>query len=216
MELGRKIVHELDLEPGVDTLAKWMAHDLAEQIQKCEEVGDEGRERAFSECRETIHRLWDHLLNDPQRLPAFKDCDQLIRTLASFTEETPRYYANYHQINLKDNEPTESQKWLRIAEGVDYTAQSLIDYAISNAIEHAASKETVEWLNSAREAKALESGLGQAISIVFKDVGEEDQRNSKQREALSDRLKRLEAFTSIANELADDLRTKLAKLSEVD
>ena len=34
--LGRRIVDELGLEKGVDTLARWMAHYIAELIEKVE------------------------------------------------------------------------------------------------------------------------------------------------------------------------------------
>lgn len=214
LELGRKIVRELGLEPGVDTLAKWMAHDLAEQIQRCDEASGEDRAVAFGECRETILKLWSHLLNDRQRLPVFKDCDQVIRTLASFDAETPRYLRSYHHPNVADDDLSETQKWLQAAEGLDYTAKILIDYILCLAIEHATNEETIIWLNTARDADALQSDYGGVISIVYERVNNTAKEEDALRQVLANRLQRLESFTSIASALADDLRSRLAKLPE--
>lgn len=36
MNLGKALVKELNLDPGVDTTARWMAHYIAEQIERAE------------------------------------------------------------------------------------------------------------------------------------------------------------------------------------
>ena len=43
LDLGRALVEELGLDPGVDTLSRWMAHYIAELIEDAETVKVENR-----------------------------------------------------------------------------------------------------------------------------------------------------------------------------
>lgn len=59
--LGKRLVEELGMEPGVDTLGRWMAHYIAELIKKAEETDDPGiRSESQEKCCETILKLWEH------------------------------------------------------------------------------------------------------------------------------------------------------------
>ena len=40
LELGKILVRELKLDPGVDTLGRWMAHHIAELIRAADEADD--------------------------------------------------------------------------------------------------------------------------------------------------------------------------------
>ena len=59
--LGRHLVSELGVEEGVDTLQRWMAHHLAELIDKAEN-GSTAAERikARKSAAETILKVWKH------------------------------------------------------------------------------------------------------------------------------------------------------------
>ncbi len=61
LNLGKVLVNELQLEPGTDTLSKWMAHYVAEKITLAEKM-PQGQERIETEkeCFETILKLWKH------------------------------------------------------------------------------------------------------------------------------------------------------------
>lgn len=59
LELGNKIVKELDLSKSVDTLGKWMAQYTAELIHKIEICeNEENKEALQKECSELILKLW--------------------------------------------------------------------------------------------------------------------------------------------------------------
>ena len=61
LELGRYLVRELGFEDGVDTLGRWMAHHLAELIDKSETSSTESeRLRARKTATETIVKIWEH------------------------------------------------------------------------------------------------------------------------------------------------------------
>lgn len=64
MALGEKIVRELELTDGVDTLGKWMAHHLASLIEDAE--GSDGAQTAArQEAVDLIFRLWEHRASMP-------------------------------------------------------------------------------------------------------------------------------------------------------
>src|SRR5258705_10014373 len=59
--LGRHLVRELNLDDGIDTLAKWMAHHVAELIKDAETApSGEKRSRASKRATETILKIWEH------------------------------------------------------------------------------------------------------------------------------------------------------------
>ena len=65
VELGRQIVKELGLEPSVDTLGRWMAHHLAELLNRAENAPDEEKDAARRECSDLIVELWIHRASLP-------------------------------------------------------------------------------------------------------------------------------------------------------
>ena len=68
--LGHRIVKELDLEQTTDTLARWMAHRLAELIRLQETSrSDRRRKPAAREAEELVLRLWRHRTAWPHGWP---------------------------------------------------------------------------------------------------------------------------------------------------
>jgi hypothetical protein len=67
VSLGKRLVEELGLADDVDTLGRWMAHYVAELIEKAETAsGAEERSQAQRECMEVVLRLWDHRSSLPE------------------------------------------------------------------------------------------------------------------------------------------------------
>ncbi len=59
LELGNKIVNQLHLNDGVNTLGKWMAQYIAELIHKIETCEkQENKEALQKECSKLILKLW--------------------------------------------------------------------------------------------------------------------------------------------------------------
>ena len=66
LELGTRIVRELSIEKSNDTLGRWMAHHLAELIEKAESVeGDDGIETQ-EQIIDLILRVWSRRRNLPR------------------------------------------------------------------------------------------------------------------------------------------------------
>jgi hypothetical protein len=85
LALGRTLVQELKLDPGVDTLGRWMAHYIAQLITEAENAPEgETRREKESLAADAIIKLWSHRSNYENRInPLFelKPVIQLLRSL---------------------------------------------------------------------------------------------------------------------------------------
>jgi len=96
--LGRHLVHELDLEKGVDTLGRWMAHHLAELMDEAENGATAAaRLKARKDATETIIKIWEHRASLPGKaypLTPYKDVLQILDWLRP-TENPFPYFKQY-------------------------------------------------------------------------------------------------------------------------
>lgn len=70
IKLGKKLVKELDLEYSTNTLARWLAHYLAELIESIDKAGTEQEKKSLKkECCEVILKVWSRKDNLPIRKP---------------------------------------------------------------------------------------------------------------------------------------------------
>lgn len=66
LELGKNLVIELKLEERRDTLARWLAHHVAELISDAERAADPiVKKETADSAVETILKIWDHRANLP-------------------------------------------------------------------------------------------------------------------------------------------------------
>lgn len=91
------MVRELDLEDGVDTLAKWMAHHVAELIRDSETLPTaEKRAEAGKRAVETILKIWEHRESLPSYAYPLARYNEVLRVLDRFQlGENP--FRNYGQ-----------------------------------------------------------------------------------------------------------------------
>jgi hypothetical protein len=85
--LGQQIVKDLRLEPGVDTLGRWMAHHLAELIIAADRASSP-RERttAKKEAVDLIVRIWDHRANI-ERINPMADLRSILDVLGNLAQK---------------------------------------------------------------------------------------------------------------------------------
>ena len=86
LALGKKIVDELGLDQSVDTLGRWMAHDLAEKMKDAEAATGGAREQKISECSDAILKLWAHLDSENPDDSARAKIEDLLKRLEVFTD----------------------------------------------------------------------------------------------------------------------------------
>lgn len=74
IELGKKLVDELELNDSVDTLGRWMAHYIAELLYDAEHNPDEiVRATKHAELRDSIWAFWVNRYELPMAISLFRN-----------------------------------------------------------------------------------------------------------------------------------------------
>lgn len=189
-----------------------MAHYLAELIEDAKNPEVENRPAKLAACADVILGLWERRYQLPDGKRPFEELEPILRALESLdpADDTPRYFRSPRMAasGTKQNKATE--KWLRIADGLDYSAKVLIRYCLTQAAQTSLDKSE-KWIALA-EAAGFDDGI--EISFVRVIIGEKNllkasKPNDEVREQLEDRVKRLDAFKKMADTLASDLRRQL-------
>lgn len=213
IELGQALVDELGLGEGVDTLSRWMAHYVAEQMAVAEQASGEEKQAAEERCFETVLKLWERRASLPRGKRPFEHFEVVFKALESLAPGNgPRCTVPVWMLQEKqgDDEPQpEVKKWLDVAHAVDRSANVLIRYCLGQAHDSAATDKVRSWLQ-----KSKDIGLGEDITAIaqlaaFAD--EFDTRDEKQgkheavRNELISVLATLEQFEEGVRALIDEL-----------
>ena len=212
LEIGRALIKELALEPGNDTLCRWMAHYIAELIEGAETATEADRPEKLAKCSEIILALWQHRYELPNGKRPFEELEPIFRAIESLDpdDDTPRYFRSVRNTSDKVDVNAKSKKWLELAEGLDYSAKILIRYCLEQASQDALDKSQ-EWVRLA-ELAGLEDGIEfPVIRLITAEnkLANESETNTRARKLLEDRISRLDAFKDMADSLATDMRRKL-------
>jgi hypothetical protein len=212
LDLGRALVEELGLDPGGDTLSRWMAHYIAELIEEAETSKVEERPAKLVKCADAILKLWEHrhLLSNGKR--PFEAWEPILRTIESLDpiDNTPRYFRSQRIAVDGAEQNAETRKWLGLADGLDYSAKNLIRYCLIQAAQTALDKSK-KWVKLA-QAAGLEDYIELPVIrfIIDKsDLSKESEPDDSARKLLEDRINRLDEFKKMTNALASELRRQL-------
>lgn len=132
IELGKALVKELELDSGVDTLGRWMAHYVAEKIELAENLTGSRKRRAEKECFEVINELWSHRWIIPRDKPYLSDFEPLFKTLEDLnpSKKETYFFSPNIELDLKqelaDTDSVEVSKSLEIVRKVDKIARLII------------------------------------------------------------------------------------------
>src|SRR5262249_1554821 len=83
LELGKELVDELGLNKSNDTLARWMAHYVAELMHGVESAQGEDRLAKMRVCGDAILNLWRHRHELPSGKRPFEEMEPILRALES-------------------------------------------------------------------------------------------------------------------------------------
>ena len=212
LEIGRALIKELALEPGDDTLCRWMAHYIAELIEGAETATETDRPEKLAKCSEIILALWQHRYELPNGKRPFEEFEPIFRAIESLDpdDDTPRYFRSVRNASDKADVNAESKKWFELAEGLDYSAKILIRYCLEQASQDALDKSQ-EWVRLA-ELAGLEDGIEFPVIRLItaeNELANESETDERARRLLEDRINRLNAFKEMADSLASDTSRKL-------
>jgi hypothetical protein len=226
ISLGKALVRELGLEPGVDTLSRWMVHYITEKIAIAETTTGIDKIEAERQCFDTILKLWERRLSLPNNRYPFKSFDPIFQALSRLDPDNSRSYyfdnSNLQKIENDDTSETQTneiQLWLNLALSIDAAARVLIDFAIRQAACSVDDEKTATWI---KESTGISDGQYDDLSIIIRLVGEsqEDNREEKIREQrcheLNSRIEKLDMLIKYSELLRDQLTEDLENISDKD
>lgn len=215
--LGKLLVNELGLESSVDTLARWMAHYIAEKIVQIE-IMPAGAEKDSAEknCYDAILKLWDRRWSFPPELQPLKDFKPILKVLQMIDpkNESPFFYRHTNEL-LGDIDPgsdlRDIKKHIELIGQIDKTARIWIDTILNQAILDASKENTKEILANAIELPNNED----VITIQEIMIGDNANYVSKNRlEFLNSRIKELENFCKLNDVLLECYKRDLAEITK--
>lgn len=127
LKLGQELVVNLNLADSSDMLGHWMAHYLAEQIDKAQTSTGTEQERAQRACVDTIIAIWTHRAEMPTGMRPFHDFEAVFRALESLDMSGDAFrYLGMHAIDKISHPDAEVQSALQTALAIDDAAKVLI------------------------------------------------------------------------------------------
>ncbi|WP_053361375.1 hypothetical protein [Bacillus sp. FJAT-27251] len=214
MNLGKALVKELNLDPGVDTLGRWMAHYIAEQITVAERATGVEKKEAEERCFNTILKVWRHRSAIPGESRPFVKFEPILRTLERLDPEIDHHYFFEDRIDNFESVPDELKEWLEVAKGIDEAARVCLKYVFKQAALAATDESTIEWLENAAALREEDH-----FSVIFRELHVdiedfEDVVVQKDRDKLYSNIKKLEAFAKFNQMLLTEFRLELEKVVE--
>ena len=225
ISLGKTFVQELGLEPGVDTLSKWMAHYVAEQITTAENATGDAKAAAEQRCFETVLELWQHQSSFPNGRRPFKNFEPIFRALNRIGPESRQFHVFEKFLEQKEPDDTSGDKaddvqsWINVALTVDRAARVLLDFAFKQAAHHATDEKTKSWIKSAAKFSGNDDDLSVIIRLLPSDQDDQkedalEQVRENQKKNLRSKIEKLDAFVKASKSLRGALAKEITKLSK--
>lgn len=97
LALGQHLVRELDLQNGVDTLGRWMAHHVAEQMLVVDRATTPEERRVAQEAvTDTILKIWDHRTKLPGNAYPLAPFKKVLSILDGLHPRSNPFYFTEH------------------------------------------------------------------------------------------------------------------------
>lgn len=219
ISLGKLLVKELGLEPGVDTLARWMAHYLADRIHAAETLPNGNEKlRAQQECCETILKIWDHRNQLPRGRRPFEKFEPILKVLECLDpdkDEPYFYHMSKHELSeLEHTNPNykDIKDYIDAVINVDKVARIWIENLLSQAAATVVDEKTKEWLHAASQLSYADDI--RAIRIVYKnsdDDSDPEDSLAQEIEQLQTRVEQLRTFARFNDKLIKTYQDQLTR-----
>lgn len=218
IRLAKILIKELGEQSEGDTLSRWMAHYIAEQITLAKRENGDAKAQAEQHVFDTITKLWQHRSFLPRGTRPFADFDSIFKTLEQLDPETssPFYFTDFEPEERNSKNSPQIEEWLKQIRDIDMGARISLEYALNQAALHAADDKTREWLENA--LGPFDRGdIPVIIKLVFEKIAEDpsELELKVKREKLEERIKQLDQALAIGNVIRDALATELQALADV-
>jgi len=121
INLGKLVVKELGLDPGVDTLSRWMAHYLAEQIKEAEREKNQKKKTAIEkDISDLIIKIWDRRKIRHDDLDPLKDINVAIKLLKSIEEKD-----QYNLLGRYSDQKSSQEPYSKFLETINENSRNI-------------------------------------------------------------------------------------------
>lgn len=220
IKLGNTLVNELDPKSHADTLSRWMAYYIAEQMAIAKKAKGEAKTKAEQQCFEAILKLWGHRAHLPPGSRPFESFEPIFRALERLDPENEQPYFYRSQDSSKKNKSDKKsdgvEAWLNIARGIDQAARIWLEYVFQQAALSATDKKTITWLENAVSGSNRDevSLIVRLIDAGMEDIGDIDKEAEKSKQdKLKSRIEKLDAFSAFSDLLRADLSNELQAMA---
>lgn len=154
LELGKKILAQFKEGEDRGILTSWMSHHIATLIDRAEREGNTpAAKEAWTECVETILKLWSHRNTLPNGCRPFERAERAIKTLSALAPEYPENF--YFQRPFPRGEVSAQASiagdaWLRFAEDFDRAARAFIRVCLTQSVAGSAN-ELRDWVHVSQD-----------------------------------------------------------------
>ena len=97
LNLGNKLVEELNMIDSNDTLSRWMAHYIAELIHNAEKAEGEAKIALEKECCDTILKLWAIRNASPHAIRPLAELENAILLLKNVAYKLDGHWDRYYE-----------------------------------------------------------------------------------------------------------------------
>jgi hypothetical protein len=237
VKLGKLIVKELKMEPGVDTLGRWMAYYISEKMVSAETATGNKKKALEQECFDIILKLWSHRWELPSNRRPFKEFDQLFETMKKLDPDNqesfymPLLPDNFRDPGLKLR--SKKDDWLSRALQIDKSARICMEFALQKAAEKSKGaeaeaylkyssklapehdREIIRFLLGSNKLNFFDEYEDDDLELAATTTNNEDNEVDKEKkfedEKIKSRIKYLEEFSKNVRKVIRGLREQVAE-----
>lgn len=194
LKLGKTIISELELDYTVNTLARWLAHYIAELIQKIEtSTSEKEQEQLKKECCELILKLW----SKRDRVP-IKNPTERLKPIISVLELLKENKHPFIPFILPSNSKgIKSKTWSEFLKVVKENSERIFNKSLLSLVDDKILEKDNQWVKKHSEflsdeeriiIKYLNDINELEIKILDVSEGEIEKNDSEELDELFDQL----------------------------
>ncbi len=211
--MGKQLVKELKLDSRGETISRWMAFYISEQITIAKNSIGIKKKKAERNCFEAILKLWKNRTSFPDGKKPFLRFEAINQTLENLNPEniSPFYFSQHAEtLEIEDEE---LKSLLNIAEVIDEAARVWFEQIFLAAIKIATTEETKTYLENALNFKPNDD-IRAIVRFIDEnaDENETDKLRAKRKEKLINRIQQLDRFIDYSDELKRQFEFELQSL----
>jgi len=203
IKLGKKIIHELQLEESSNTLGRWMSHYIAgliHNVENCESLVE--KEIKQKECCDIILKLWGNREHLPNGAIPLSELKPLVDLLNIFIEKE-------HPIPLlrRFRDIPDEGSWIELAKAVKYNSKNIFNLCILSQVNSELLEKKQEWLRE--HISMLEEDEKELLERLEYFVNNEESMvifsNEKEEEIRFDELPPQKRYEAIFNKIESQI-----------